>query len=285
MTIPAVREPERFVDLHSHSTASDGAASPREMVEAAVASGLAAVALTDHDTLGGVAEAQAAGEELGIRVIAGAELSTTDGQREWHMLALHVRDREALDSRLAHFRDAREDRARVIVEKLAAIGVAISYEDVLAESGGGAIGRPHIARVLIANGHVRDFREAFDRYLGYGRPAFAEKELIPIADAITMVHEAGGIAVLAHPGTDGRPERIAALAAAGLDGLEVRHPGHAMDVEPRLTRLAAQHGMVRSGGSDWHGGGEGTRLLNGMRVPIGWLQEQDERVARIRAAG
>ncbi len=283
MSDPGTTSSEAFVDLHSHSTASDGAASPRVMVETAHAAGLAAVALTDHDTLGGVDEALAVGAELGIRVIPGAELSTTDGQREWHLLALHVHDRAGLDAQLAPYREARIDRASRIVEKLEGVGAPIAYTDVLAEAAGGAVGRPHIARVLIAAGHVLDFREAFDRYLGYGRPAFVEKELIPIADAITMVHRCGGITVLAHPGPEGRAERVATLAAAGLDGLEIRHPGHAPEVESRLTKLAAQHGLVRSGGSDWHGASDGTRVLNGMRVPHAWLVEQDERVARVRA--
>lgn len=267
------------VDLHAHSTASDGAFPPAEVVRRAHAAGLAAVALTDHDTLAGVPEAVATGVELGLRVVPGAELSVTDGEREWHLLALHVADVAGLDARLAEYRAARLTRARDIVERLVTHGIAISYDDVLDAAGGGAVGRPHVARALVQAGHVRDHREAFDRWLAAGRPAFVEKRLIAMADACRFIHAAGGLAVLAHPGGDGRRALIAPLVEAGLDGLEVRHPSHLPEDERRLTSLAAEFGLVRSGGSDWHGALEGSRVLDALRVPHEWLAEQDARVA------
>lgn len=267
------------VDLHAHSTASDGAVAPAAVVEAAHAAGVAALALTDHDTLAGVPEAIAAGNALGMRIVAGAELSATDGEREWHVLALHVSDVQMLDDRLAVYREARLTRSRQIVEQLIALGVPVSHEEVLEAAAGGAVGRPHIARVLVKNGHARDHREAFDRWLGAGRPAFVDKLLVGVGDACRFIHESGGLAVLAHPGPAGRREALVPLVAAGLDGLEVRHPGHSAEDERRLTNLAAEMGLVRSGGSDWHGAMEGPRVLNALRVPHAWLDEQDARVA------
>lgn len=275
----------RYVDLHSHSIASDGSVAPADVVARAQAAGLAALALTDHDTLGGVAEAQAAGERLGIRIVPGTELSAHDGDREIHLLALHLRDLATVDGELERFRVRRRERASEIVDKLQALGVPVALDSVLAEAGGGAIGRPHVARALVAGGHVRDHREAFDRYLGGGRPAYVAKALFPIPDAVRLVHDAGGIVVFAHPGSDGTRERIERLARVGLDGLELLHPSHSPEDQARLAALARALGLVRSGGSDWHGAPEGPRTLGGMRVPLEWLEEQDVRVAARRAAG
>jgi predicted metal-dependent phosphoesterase TrpH len=156
-------------------------------------------------------------------------------------------------------------------------------DEVLAAAAGGAVGRPHVARALIGGGHVKDAREAFDRYLGAGRPAYVDKERLDIADGIALIHRAGGIAVLAHPAGEGRRERIEPLVAMGLDGLEVRHPSHSGEDRKRLEALAEFFGLVLSGGSDWHGAGHGTRALGAMKVPMAWLEAQDARVAKVRA--
>ncbi|HEU4628676.1 MAG TPA: PHP domain-containing protein [Gemmatimonadaceae bacterium] len=287
MTAPGEGSPRGgpFVDLHSHSTASDGALPPREVVAAARRAGLAAIALTDHDTLAGVPEAQAAGEELGVRVVAGAELSAHDGEKEVHLLALHLRDPARVDAELSRFRVGREARAAAIVEKLKANGLPVQLDDVLAAAGGGAVGRPHVARALIAAGLVRDNREAFDRWLGTGRPAYVAKELLPVREAARLVHEAGGLLVFAHPGADGSRERVERFVRDGLDGLEVRHPSHSAEDVARLTALADHFRLVYSGGSDWHGASEGPRTLGALQVPIAWLEQQDARVAARATAG
>lgn len=282
---PSAADAPRHVDLHSHSTASDGAYAPTAVVERAKAAGVHALALTDHDTLGGVAEAQAAGDRLGLRIVPGAELSAHDGDREIHLLALHFQDPQTLDGELERFRVRRRERAADIVARLRTLGVPLELDRVLAEAAGGAVGRPHVARALVAAGHVRDHREAFDRYLGAGRPAYVAKALFPVPDAVRLVHEAGGILVFAHPGSDGTRERIERLARLGLDGLEVLHPSHSPDDVARLTALARALRLVRSGGSDWHGATEGPRTLGALRVPAEWLEEQDARVAARRAAG
>jgi predicted metal-dependent phosphoesterase TrpH len=275
--------PRGFVDLHSHSTASDGAHAPAAVVETAAQAGLAALALTDHDTLAGVAAAREAGQRLGVRIIAGVELSLMDGEQEVHMLGLHIARVDALQGELEAVRDSRKVRAERIVSKLNALGVPLTAEAVLAEAAGGAVGRPHIARALIAGGWVRDQREAFDRYLGAGRPANVEKQRITIADGIRLIHECGGLAVIAHPGADGRRERVEPLVALGLDGLEVRHPGHSAEDTLRIDALSDYFGLVKSGGSDWHGAMNGPRVLGGMRVPEEWLDLQDARVEKRRA--
>lgn len=281
---PTAAGPAARVDLHAHSTASDGSLPPAAAVAAAHAAGLAALALTDHDTLAGIAEARRAADAVGLRLVPGVELSVHQGDVEVHLLGLHIRDVDALQQSLELFRARRVDRARSIVARLNALGIAITEEQVLAVAAGGAVGRPHVAKALIAGGHVRDAREAFDRYLGAGKPAYVDKERLDIADGIAMIHGAGGIAVLAHPGPEGRRERIEPLVAMGLDGLEVRHPSHSGEDIKRLAALAEFFGLVPSGGSDWHGAMAGGRVLGAMQVPAEWLEAQDARVATLRAA-
>lgn len=269
----------QFVDLHMHSTASDGARTPQEVVDAAVAAGLAAIALTDHDTIDGLAAAQTAGEQRGVRVVAGVELSAVEGAAETHVLGLHLSNIPAIESRLEQLREMRHTRAARIVERLNTLGVPISLDAVLQHSAGGAVGRPHVARALVAAGHATDFKQAFERYLGNGRAAYVPKDKLPIEDAIEVIHSAGGIAVLAHPGSLGTRERIAVLADAGLDGVEVLHPSHSWEDSQRLDALAAEFTLVRSGGSDWHGTTETSRSLGMMRVPAQWLADQEAYLA------
>ncbi len=271
--------PPRHVDLHAHSTASDGTATPTGAVEAAHRAGVVALALTDHDTLAGVPEAQVAADRLGLRLVPGVELSVHQEGVEVHLLGLHIRDVAGLQAELEAIRDQRRLRAIAMVEKLAAAGAPIAIEAVLAEAAGGAIGRPHVARALVAAGHVKDQRDAFDRFLAAGRPAYVDKARLEIADGIAMVHRAGGLAIIAHPGAEGRRERIEPLVPMGLDGLEVRHPSHSAEDVKRLDALAQHFGLVVSGGSDWHGAMQGPRVLGAMRVPEAWLEAQDARLA------
>ncbi len=275
--------PAPHVDLHAHSTASDGSQSPAAAVDAAHKAGLAAFALTDHDTLAGVAEAQRAADAVGLRLVPGVELSVHQDQSEVHLLGLHIRDVAAMQDRLEQFRDQRRARAEEMVVRLNALGIAVTMDAVLAQSDGGAIGRPHVAKALIAGGFVRDSREAFDRYLAAGKPAYVAKERLEVVDGVRLIHEAGGIAVFAHPGQEGRRERIEPLVALGLDGIEVRHPSHSGEDMKRLAALTAHFGLVPSGGSDWHGAMQGGRVLGAMRVPLDWLDAQDARVALVRA--
>lgn len=283
-TAPPVGEgSRRFVDLHMHSTASDGALVPAGVVRAAAAANLAAIALTDHDTMAGVAEARLEGERLGVRVIAGVELSATEEGQETHLLGLHLASVEELERHLAGFRDARRTRAEHMVERLNSLGIPITMAAIEAQAAGGAIGRPHVARALVLGGWVADHRDAFDRYLGAGRPGYVGKPRLEIAQAIRLVHDAGGLAVLAHPGAECTHARIEQLARLGLDGIEVRHPSHSPDEMKRLERAAEELGLVPSGGSDWHGASGGPRTIGCMQVAPEWLELQEARIDARRA--
>jgi 3',5'-nucleoside bisphosphate phosphatase len=273
-----------FVDLHMHSTASDGSRAPAEVVRAAKRAALSAIALTDHDTVAGLAEARAVGAELGVRVVNGVELSAVEGDTETHLLGLHLRDTSVLERGLAQLRDMRGRRAARIVELLQSQGVQITLDDVLLQAGSGAIGRPHVARALVADGWATDVRDAFDRYLGAGRPAYVAKDQLGMREAIAMVHDAGGLAVLAHPGPSGTRERVDALVALGLDGVEIRHPSHSPQDTARLRAIVDQLGLIPSGGSDWHGAADGPRTIGMMHVPIDWLRRQDERIETLGRA-
>ena len=273
-----------FIDLHTHSTASDGMLRPEQVIEAAASCGLKALALTDHDTIGGIPAAREAGERLGIRIITGVELSAFQDDHEVHVLALHLSHLDTLHKPLEDLRASRFSRAEKIVEKLNALGIPITLDEVLLQANGGAVGRPHVARALIARGVVHDFRDAFMRYLGGNGSAFVPKDRLSIEDAIAIAHDAGALAIWAHPGDGGRREQLEPLVAAGLDGVEIRHPSHSGEDIKRLQALTDFFGLVPSGGSDWHGATEGPRRLGMMNVPAEWLERQDERVASLASS-
>jgi hypothetical protein len=274
----------RHIDFHLHSTASDGVSSPEAVVQAAGVAGLQAIALTDHDTVEGIAEARGAAEALGIGLVSGVELSAYDGDDEVHVLGLHLDRLEQMRDAMAIFQVARRERAAGIVRLLNGLGVRITFEDVLSVAKDAAIGRPHVARALVENGWAMDLRDAFDRYLGAGRPAYLDKRRISIPEAIQLIHLCGGIAVLAHPGPDGNRARIESLAAMGLDGVEVIHPSHSAEDRARLLALTQHLDLVPSGGSDSHGGADGVRVVGAMKVPGAWLALQQERARLVQAA-
>jgi predicted metal-dependent phosphoesterase TrpH len=198
------------------------------------------------------------------------------------LLGLHLDDLDAMRDAMHVFRTARRARAEDMVRRLNDLGVRITLEDVLEEAGDAAIGRPHVARAMVQNGWAMDLRDAFDRYLGAGRPACIEKRRLGIAEAIELVHACGGIAVLAHPGGFATHAYLVALAARGLDGVEVLHPSHSADDRTRLLALATHLGLAASGGSDSHGGPDRGRVVGAMQVPRAWLDGQRERVGIVR---
>ncbi len=265
----------RVVDLHLHSTASDGAFPPEEVVARAAAAGLTAIALTDHDTLDGVPAALAAGRRLGVRVIAGCEFSTVAPWGEMHVLGFFLPvGLDPLEQFLLRCRADRKRRGADIVTRLNGLGVALAMDDVLAESRGGAVGRPHVARALLHTGRVHTIQEAFDRFLGWGRPGFVEKRLPSFAEVADLVHAAGGVVSAAHLRDRATRTALTTFKAQGLDALETRHPVHDPDQRARLTELAAQLGLLRSGGSDWHGDDLSlppSGQIGGQEVPVEWL--------------
>lgn len=253
-----------FADLHSHSTASDGSDAPARVAERAAAHGLRVLALTDHDTLDGYAAAREAGERAGVRIVPGTELTCYRDGKEINILGLGVDpSSQELLAHCRRFVQARQDRAREIGERLAALGVPVDMEAVVAATDGGVVGRPHVARALVAAGHVADNQQAFDKYLGNGKPADVPKMVVDAQFAIDVIHAARGIAVLAHAGLWNQFDLVPILAGQGLDGVEVWHSIHSAEHIERLDALADAHGLVKTGGSDCHGGGAGRAELMG----------------------
>ena len=248
------------VDLHAHSTASDGSESPAEVVRLAARAGLNAVALTDHDTLEGVDEAAREAERVGIELVPGVELSCEWDRGGLHLVVLFLPPgRGPLQDRLAGFREDRERRNRVIAARLASIGIDVSYEEVLEQAGGGSVGRPHFAAVMKRKGYVPDIGAAFAEYLGAGGPASAARRLMPPDEAIGLARRSGAVPVLAHPhtlGLDNAAEFSAAyrrLAGFGLVGVECYYGEYDRQRRRDLVRAVRSFGLLPSGGSDFHG--------------------------------
>ena len=241
-------------DLHTHTTASDGLLSPVELVGEATAAGLAAIAITDHDTVDGIAEATAAAGP-GLQVVPGIELAGTVGPREAHILGFFVDPTSpALLRTLAEFRRLRIDRMERFARHLTAAGLPLTLDEILAEASGGSVGRPHIARAMIRLGYVETIQTAFEGYLVPGCPTFVPKDEFSPEACIDVVRSAGGVAVLAHPFSTGDPDEFALrLAGAGLTGIEVEYGVYDEQRRAVLRDIAARHGLVATGGSDYHG--------------------------------
>jgi 3',5'-nucleoside bisphosphate phosphatase len=243
-------------DLHTHSTASDGTLAPADLVRQAHRRGLTVLGLTDHDTTSGLAEAIATGASLGVRVIPGIELSTDVTAGEVHMLGYGIDPESgALQLALASYRQARLDRAGRIVARLRDLGVDLPEGSVRASSGDASLGRPHIARAMIAAGYVQTVSEAFERFLGDGKPAYIASERKPTpTEAIALIRAAGGLPVHAHPFTSERfPESLRELVEAGLAGIEVYYAEYSPERRELLAHIAAEHRLLATGGSDYHG--------------------------------
>lgn len=273
-------------DLHTHSTASDGVYSPRDLVTRAKEAGLAGIALTDHDTLGGLAEAAGAGAELGVEVVPGVELTSYAGRTEVHIVGLFVdaagADPEALD-KVAALRGRRRERMLEMIAKLDELGVHVAPEDVsVLAPDDTAVGRPHLATALVRAGHVADESEAFERYLGNSSPAYVPKTRLTPEEAIRLVGRLGGLAVFAHPGVSRIDGRLAEFKDVGLGGLEVWHPKHGPSDVERYSRLAETHGLAPSGGSDFHGPGRTEAPLGCFKLGREVLENLKERHAAVK---
>ena len=245
-----------MIDLHLHTTASDGLLTPRELVEKASIAGLTVMAVTDHDTAAAVPDVRAAARDHGIETISGIEITAVENGRDVHVLGYFF---DPQNVRLADFlasqRAARTARVEAIAARLASLGVPIDAATFVNQSSGGSrsIGRPQIARAMVEAGHVADTREAFDRWLGFGCPAFVPRSGTAAETVIDIIHRAGGIASLAHPGKTRIDARLGPLKDAGLDALEAFHPDHDDDAVQRYVSIARQLGLCLTGGSDFHG--------------------------------
>jgi hypothetical protein len=282
------------IDLHSHTTASDGSLSPTELVLLAKRNGLTALAVTDHDTLDGLPEALAAAAHAGIELVPGIELDVAyPPLRKFHLLGLFVDPEDAgIRDRLRQLKANRASRNERMVERLGEIGVPVSMEDVAAESGGGQIGRPHVARALLKKGIVRTLQEAFDRYIADGAAAHVPKDKITLEEGIALIHGAGGVASMAHPlsYTDDPavlPEEFKRMRALGLDAAECLYSAHTADQSLWLIEAARAAGLLVTCGSDYHGDIRPSVRLGGVTEgfpgPDWILDELKERRASARS--
>jgi len=276
-----------MIDLHAHTTASDGSCTPTELVRLAKSTGLRAVAVTDHDTVDGVHEAAGAGEAEGVEVVPGIEISVDYPQGEFHLLGYYVDFRnEAFRARIRYLQENRFNRNEVMLRKMREAGLEVSMEEVVEESGGGQIGRPHMARALLKKGYVSSVQDAFDRYLADGKPLHVPKVKLDPAEAIDLVHQAGGVAVVAHPKYMEYPTEqelaaeLARLQGLGLDGLECYYSQHTEAETAQYLALARQFGFLVTGGSDFHG-------VSKPDVPLGVVYRgtgvEDEVLDRLKA--
>ena len=274
------------LDLHTHSVCSDGVMSPTWVVERAAANGAELVALTDHDTLAGVGEAIEAGRACQTRVIAGVELGVDANEfGELHVLGYFPAVADSSDAgipevarQLSSYRDGRDSRARLMIERLAELGYPIDATLVKTFSDDESIGRPHVARALVAAGHVASVQEAFDRFLHDGGPAYVARNLLSLKSSVQLIHGAGGFASLAHPSRCAEPAAaISAFAAVGGDAVEVYYRNDDRETIARGEQQARRHGLLMTGGSDWHGLHEGECEPATVPVP-------DEVVDRLLAA-
>jgi 3',5'-nucleoside bisphosphate phosphatase len=264
------------IDLHVHSSASDGEHAPEDVVRRACAAGLDVIALADHDTLAGVEAARAAAAGTGPQVVAACEFSVAAPWGEMHLLAyLLPLGHPELEAFLDGQRTRRVARGETIVRRLQALGIALTDADVRAAAGAGAIGRPHVAKALIARRFVTNVHEAFDRYLGMGRPAYVAKDLPQLTSVVELVRGTGGVTSAAHLKERGDPQSLAQLKAAGVDAVEVVHPAHDARTRRRLEEHARRAELLLTGGSDWHGESrvdESRGELGTVTVPDAWLE-------------
>lgn len=272
------------VDLHCHSTASDGFLSPQALIAKAASVRLQAIALTDHDTVSGIDAAAAAAASGGIEFVPGIELSSNSGSAEIHLLGYFVDPAsQSLADHLIWCQEKRIDRIVQICGKLARAGVPLSVDEVMGFAGTGSVGRPHVAQAMMARGYVTSIGEAFHRYIGMGKPGYVQRENISPAAAIAVIRNAGGAAVLAHPyATPACLQLLPELIAAGLVGLEAWYGEYDTSSRQHLAGIASRHGLIATGGSDYHGDGfkEG-RGLGSVDVPYASIAEL--RLAATRA--
>jgi len=247
------------IDLHLHTTHSDGSLRPSDVLAIAKQANVSALAITDHDITTGIPEALAAGEALGIEVIPGVEISSFDGKSELHILGYFVRwDEPAFNQRLAQLRESRHRRNPLIIERLREAGLDVTYDEVRALAGTESVGRPHIAQLLMQKKYVTSAKEAFDRYLADGKAAYVARELPSPVEAIKWINNAKGVAVLAHPTWiketgEGLGACVTALKEAGLGGVEVHYSTHTKSQTSRYLELARRLDLLVTGGSDFHG--------------------------------
>lgn len=266
------------VDLHLHTSFSDGTYTPEELAGHAARQGLSAIALTDHDTVEGCARAATACAGQGVEFVPGSELTAEIGGTEIHLLGYYLRTTDpGLLRAMDRFQGVRQDRIREMVGRLNDLGVGLEADRVFALAQCRSPGRPHVGRALVEGGFCRTVDEAFELYLKQGRPAWVPKFKMSAGEGIALIHEAGGVAVLAHPALNQVDEAIPRLVEMGLDGLECYHTKHARSTAAHYVAMAQTLGLLITGGSDCHGMAKGKPLIGGVRLPY-------EHLTRLKAA-
>jgi len=281
------------IDLHIHTTASDGRFSPEEIVEKAARLGLTIIAICDHDTVDGIAPALEAAKAFPqLRIMPGIEISTFAPGNEVHILGYFIDFNDPkLKTTLANSRNSRQERAKAMIAKLNKLNIHINWQQVQKIAGSGTLGRPHIAQAMLDKGYIKSFKEAFTKYIGLDGPAYVERHKITPAEAVAIIKEANGLPVLAHPFTTKQPEKmIAELQAVGLVGIEVYYNGYTKEERNTLARLASKHSLIATGGSDYHGLDDNAETMIGdANVPqesaqqlIAIAQESSLRLASLK---
>ena len=279
-----------LIDLHTHTTASDGSANPEELIARAATKNARAIAVTDHDTVSAISRARAAAHRLGIEFVAGVEISAEYSPGTLHILGYCIDDRSApLIAKLSELQHARETRNPQIAARLQALGMDISYDEVATLAGNEVVGRPHFARLMVERGYAGSIQEAFDRFLKKGAAAYVAKSRLHPREAVSLIREAGGVAVLAHPyqlslsSYDEADELIADLAEFGLDGVEAIYSRHNAQQRASYSEIARRHRLLITGGSDYHGSYKpDIDLVSGLgdlEVPYALLQDLKDRAA------
>lgn len=281
---------DHIIDLHTHTRFSDGSATPTELVFAAANEGAAAIAITDHDTVDGLAEGRDAASKAEIEFVNGIEISADYGPGTMHILGYCIDDRsETLIAAIARLKAAREQRNPEIARRLQQLGLDITMEEAAAVAGSKVVGRPHFARLLVEKGYVSTIQEAFDKLLAKGAPAYVEKQRLSPSDSVSLIHSAGGAAVLAHPyqlklsSHREIEDTIVWLVGLGLDGIEAIYSRHSPEQRTEYADLAAKHGLLITGGSDYHGRYKPdinvVRGLGDLAVPYTLLDSLKKRAA------
>jgi len=274
----------KFADLHLHTQFSDGTFSPEELVAQAGLHDLAAVALTDHDTVEGCARAALASRVAGIDFIPGTELTADQEGHELHVLGycLDIQNPRLL-AEIAHFQTVRQNRIREMVARLQAIRVPLEAQSVFDLANCRSPGRPHVARALVKAGLCANLDEAFERFLKKNRPAWVPKFKMSAARAIELIHQAGGLAVLAHPGLNRSDEVIPAMVEAGLDGIECFHTKHTATTSQHYLHIAERFRLLVTGGSDCHGFSKGKPLIGSVKIPLEHVEKLRQRATERQA--
>ncbi len=274
-----------YADLHLHTNFSDGTYSPEELARQAAANHLQAVALTDHDTVEGCTRAKAACETAGIEFIAGTELTAEQDENELHILGYLIDLENArFRTEIGKFQAVRQNRIREMVSRLNSLSVPLTADEVFALANCRSPGRPHVARALVKAGFCSSLDEAFERFLKKSRPAWVPKFKMSAATAIDLIHHAGGVAVMAHPGLNRTDEVIPGMVEAGLDGIECFHTKHSTQTTEHYLELAERFNLLVTGGSDCHGMSKGRPLIGTIKLPYEYVERLKSCAARRRAA-